>query len=447
MQSKVTNFLEWLRSPIDGRIFRIFRVLFGLCMVYEMLDYIKIDLIGQGFLKPKVHFTYEFFEWVKPFSAGAMQLMLGVMLVCAVFLTVGIFLKWSCRLFAILYAYFFFIEKAYYNNHLYLFLLLLVLLSFSEDNFKFGKNSGWKFGQPMARWTVFMVQLQILIVYFYGGLAKLNPDWLFRQEPVRSMTNGLGGELFVYFLTFGGLAIDLLAPLMLFVPKFRKWAILGYIGFHIANSFIFSDIGVFPFVMLAGLVLFYAPNELRWFENIFGKKVEQTNISKKGKTVVKTDLPIVQPLRSWTIGFLGIYFLFQFLFPLRGFFLPNPMDYTTIGNRFSWRMKIDTRLPSEMSFRVKDSVSGQEATAPITQLLNEMQIAHLASDPRSVVQMSQFVKNYAKKLGVVEAAVFVKIKFGYNGRPAGDFVNPEVNLAEARVESLKKINWLILPPK
>jgi vitamin K-dependent gamma-carboxylase len=446
VQSKVTKFLNWLREPMDGRIFRVFRVLFGLCMVYEMLDYIKIDLIGQGFLKPKVHFTYDYFEWVHPLSAGAMHFMLGVMLICAVLLTVGIFLKWSCRLFALLYAYFFFIDKAYYNNHLYLFLLLLVLLSFSADNFTFGKNGGSKFSQPVARWTVFIVQMQVLIVYFYGGLAKLNADWLFRQEPVRSMASSHGGEWLVYLLTFGGLAIDLLAPLMLFFPKYRKWAIWGYVGFHLLNSWIFSDIGVFPFVMLAGLLLFYAPTELGWFNGLFGKNVEPIS-SKKGKNLPKTELPTVLPLRNWTIGFLGLYFLIQIFFPLRGFFLPNPMDYTTIGNRFSWRMKIDTRLPSEMKFRVRDLASGQEVTAPITQILNEMQIGHLATDPRSVVQMAQFLKTFAKKQGMTEAEVFAKIKFGYNGRPASDFLNPETNLAAERVNILKKIDWLVLPPE
>ncbi|MBK6931833.1 MAG: hypothetical protein IPH12_13600 [Saprospirales bacterium] len=33
------------------------------------------------------------------------------------------------------------------------------------------------------------------------------------------------------------------------------------------------------------------------------------------------------------------YFAFQILFPLRGLLLPNPLDYTTIGNRFAWRVK------------------------------------------------------------------------------------------------------------
>ena len=38
----------------------------------------------------------------------------------------------------------------------------------------------------VPRWQPLAAQLLVLTPYFFGGVAKLNPDWLLRHEPVRS---------------------------------------------------------------------------------------------------------------------------------------------------------------------------------------------------------------------------------------------------------------------
>ena len=68
-------------------------------------------------------------------------------------------------------------------------------------------------------WTLWLLMAQMGIVYFYGGLAKMNGDWL-RGEPMRTFlrTNTdfpiigslFTGERMVYLFAYGGLLLDLL---------------------------------------------------------------------------------------------------------------------------------------------------------------------------------------------------------------------------------------------
>ncbi|MDF2697959.1 MAG: Vitamin K-dependent gamma-carboxylase, partial [Labilithrix sp.] len=37
----------------------------------------------------------------------------------------------------------------------------------------------------MPAWVLWLVRFQIGLVYFYGGVGKLETDWLFRAMPLR----------------------------------------------------------------------------------------------------------------------------------------------------------------------------------------------------------------------------------------------------------------------
>ena len=72
--------------------------------------------------------------------------------------------------------------------------------------------------------------MQIFIVYFYGGIAKINPDWL-RGEPMRHWLQNssdfpvvgpfLTTELAAYLFSYGGLLFDLLIGFILLSSKTR----------------------------------------------------------------------------------------------------------------------------------------------------------------------------------------------------------------------------------
>ena len=78
----------------------------------------------------------------------------------------------------------------YFNNHFYLTSLLAFLLSFTAADHCFSIRSWWRTRkgnslQPLIPyWHLFILRAQVVIVYFFGGVAKLQGDWL-QGEPLR----------------------------------------------------------------------------------------------------------------------------------------------------------------------------------------------------------------------------------------------------------------------
>jgi hypothetical protein len=429
--------------------------MFGLFMVFNTMNYYRMGLIEKGLLAPKVLFKYDGFEWLHPLSQPAMLAVLALSGISAMLMAAGVLFRWACWGFALSLSFIFFQEKSYYNNHIYLFILLAVLLSFTHadrflslrsKNTPLWKGAGlpavWKEagGQNVPRWQQFILQAQIVIVYFFGGVAKMKGDWLIRKEPATSMVNFLSeshwlapffkNDFTVNVLTYGGFLLDILAPLLLLYKPFRRWALIPFVLFHLANSLIFDDIGIFPFVMLAAMILFYETHELPLLRRLVAS----------GKSIESAALP---PTSTLARNFLVAYFIFQLLFPLRGFFLPNQLDYTTIGNRFSWRMKADTRQIEEMKFFLQHPVSKQELPVNIQTFVNEMHISAMAQDPRAVMAFARMLQEEALKQGMPQMLVKARIQIRYNGRPPQYFVNPDVDLASVTYSPFRKLEWVV----
>lgn len=450
----IQKFKNWLSESVDGHVLGLFRLMYGLFMVYNTYYYYKIKLIGQGLLAPKVLFKYEGLEWLHPLSQPAMLAVLALMGLAAALIAAGVFFRAACWIFALSLSFIFFQEKSYYNNHIYLFILLAVLLSFTHaDRFLSLRSKNREAGGRVPRWHQFILQAQIVIVYFYGGIVKMKPDWLLRKEPATSMAGFFPADHWlapiiktdftINMLTYGGFLLDILAPLLLWYKPLRRWALIPFVAFHFANSRIFDDIGIFPYMMLAALILFFETKELPWLR----KLAEPSSPPKQRKQ--KTQLAETarfseNPSPRWVKFALIGYFTFQLLFPLRGFFLPNQLDYTTIGNRFSWRMKADTRQIEEMKFFVQDPVTKQEANVEIQTFVNEMQINTMAHDPRAVAAFARALKKEVMRRGA-SPSVMVKanIRLRYNGRPAQYFVKPDVDLASVPFGPFKKLDWVV----
>src|SRR5690606_10618868 len=95
--------------------------------------------------------------------------------------------------------------------------------------------------QTAPAWALWLLRIQVGIPYFYGGLAKLNPDWL-RGEPLRDWLLELAEhplvgpvvsyETVVYFFSYGGLLFDLLVVPALLWRKTRPFAFALALAFH-----------------------------------------------------------------------------------------------------------------------------------------------------------------------------------------------------------------------
>jgi hypothetical protein len=116
-------------------------------------------------------------------------------------------------------------------------------------------------------WTLWLLRAQIGIPYFYGGIAKLNSDWLQGGEPMRiwlrplTAMPGLGhvfkADWVVYSFVSGGLLLDLLVAPLLLWRRTRPFAFAAAVLFNLINAVIF-EIGIFPWLMLGALLIFFS---------------------------------------------------------------------------------------------------------------------------------------------------------------------------------------------
>lgn len=435
------RFKTWLCAPINGYVLGLFRIIYGLFMAYEISNYIFTNMVRSFFVSPKLNFPYEGFEWLKPLPAPVLSAMLWVMLFCAFLIMAGIWMKWGARLFAGCYLYLFLLDKCLYNNHIYLFILLAFLISFTQaDQFLSLKKRKLP-GIAVPRWQQFILGAQVMCVYFFASFIKMRADWWVLKQPVRMVADAMPGEgalaafykseLGINLMVYGGFSLDFFAPILLWYKPLRNWAVLPFALFHYSNSRIFGDIGIFPFVMMSALILYFEAHEMPLLRNWFPKMNAQNSALAKS---------------AWgriTAGILMVYFTFQLLFPLRGLFLPNDLDYTTIGNRFAWRVKADSRIVSELIFTLKDPVSGKVGDINFRTMVNNVQIQAMLYDPRMIRTFARWVHEQGVKNGIPNAEVYAKVKFSYNGRAPQYFVNPDLDMAKVDYDPFKRLTWVM----
>ncbi|MDV7394654.1 HTTM domain-containing protein, partial [Arthrospira platensis SPKY1] len=127
--------------------------------------------------------------------------------------------RFSATLFAFGFAYTYFLEKAHYLNHGYLFCWLSFLMIFLPAHRAFSLDARRR---PELRretipfWPLFLLRFLMGLVYFYGGIAKLNADWL-RAIPLKQWLANkadtpvlgplLAQEWMAYFMAYGGLLL------------------------------------------------------------------------------------------------------------------------------------------------------------------------------------------------------------------------------------------------
>lgn len=434
-------FTQHLSGTIDGRVLGLFRILYSLVMLVMVVRYMQIDLVKNMFVLPSVNFKYDGFRWLRPLPELWMDVILTGMAVWAILMALGVWFRWSARLFALSLSYFLLMDTSIYNNHLYLYALLALMLSFTDaDKFlSIGSKTNKSTGLP--RWQQWIFQAQFALVYFYAGVVKVKYDWLVLQEPVRTLVKGLppgsvfgkvfGSELGIAFLNYGGVVLDLAAPLLLWYKPLRKWAIYVFVFFHLSNTQLFDDIGTFPYAMIASLIVFYEFGELAWLRALLGDVQKAGNKKAVELVAATSSIP-----KGWYLFFIG-----QLLMPLRGFFLPNDMDWTMIGQRFSWRVKMDTRLITELDVEAH-LLTGQVMKVDVTSFINTHQVRTLAYDPRAARDLAIGVRKAVLEQQGVPCKVKAKIKVSRNGRPAQYFVDPGIDLTSVKYSPWEKLSWV-----
>lgn len=434
--------MERLNKPVDVINIVLFRILFGSIMLFEMISYWNIPFIDELIIKPKIHFTFDFASWVQPGPLPLMKALLVLNMVAAVFIIIGRFFKPAIFTFTLIYIYFFLLDKTYYNNHIYFIGNICIVFCLTQAHLNpFGKKDakGKSSVQTVPYWQLFLFQFLFFIVYFYGGLAKLNADWI-TGKVTEKWLNGFPdvsvlqtNEASLFFAN-AGLIFDLLIGFLLFYPKTRKLAFILCFIFNVNNAIMFKDISIFPYLMIGSLVLFIEPIYIRTKWDAVVKLA--TKLSEKPMEVKANPFP------KWLLFFL----IFHLLFPFRQVLFAGHTDWTGKAQFFSWRMKSQHRKSNNITFYLTHDNHPEKIRVPVEEYLAYEQFYAMAYHPEMLVQFAQFLKKDLSKKGVPNPVITAVTDVSLNGRPFQSMVDSTMDLTKIQLGVFKQYDW-VLPLK
>jgi len=383
-------------------------------------------------------------------------------------------------LFFLAFTYLFLLDKAYYLNHFYLIVLLSFLLWLIPAHHAASLDR-WLFFRMRAplvpQWSVFLLRAQVFIVYFYGGLAKLNGDWL-QGEPMRMwlaertdfpvVGSFFGSEWAVSFFTYGGLLFDLGIGFLLARRRTRPLAFVLAAVFHLLNSRLFQ-IGIFPFLMFAATLIFAGPDwprraaqairrgftRLTVYQAVLPHPPSPLLLKRKGtfqekgernSPLLATSIAERSPAASnrstaILLAFIHVYLLVQLLIPLRHLLYPGDVNWTEEGHRFAWHMKLRAK-EAVLRVYVTDPATGQTWEVSPAVDLSRRQLDEMSTRPDMVLQYAHYLADRFSAGGRPRPIIQVDQQVSLNGRPYQPLIDPTVNLAEVPV-SLGPAEWLL----
>jgi len=437
--TRITNFLN---KQVSGAPLVLFRVAFGVMMALSILRFWAMGWVEQIYIKPSFFFTYYGFEWVKPLSDNGMYAVFALMLLSAVFIALGFAYRISSVLFFLLFTYVELIDKTTYLNHYYFISIIALLLCFLPAHRMFSldvKLGLTKASSAFPRWMVLSIQLQMALVYFFAGIAKINHDWLIEALPLRiwlpakndtPFIGALLNETWVaYLFSWCGMLFDTLIPFFLFWRRTSYWAYALVVIFHVLTAILFPSIGMFPFVMIVCATVFL-PSEFHEF--LLGTKNEERRTEAASLATRSTHLATT---------FFILHFSIQLLLPFRYVFYPEKSFWHEEGYRFSWRVMLMEKA-GMATFHVKDSVTKQLTEIRNADYLTPQQEKQMSTQPDMLLQFAKHLAWVHEQQGWHKPEVYVESYVSLNGKGSRQFIRNDINLA-AQNDGFAHKHWIL----
>ena len=437
--SQLRRFQKYLQHPVDGASIAFLRVAFAAVMMFWLGLHIVLDKIGINYYEPSFLFPYTGFEWVSCCAAEGRWLYLHFLVVflAAAGMLFGVFYRLSSIVFALGFCFIFLLDKATYQNHYYFVCLLSVLFVVCPAHRVLSFDALREQNNPLVpRWSVWILRFQIGLVYFFGGIAKINLDWI-SGFPMRHVLLGkqehllIGSfcdqEWFVMFFVWSGLLFDLL---IVFLLLFRKTRVLGFIlcvVFHLLNASLFR-IGIFPWLMIFATTVFFAPEWPRRILSSFFKPLEQSKPSK----------PSSGPVQFALFVFLAAFVTLQVLVPLRHFLFNENTSWTERNHHFAWHMKLRGKTTA-IRFYTRNQDTGQWAKFKLEKHLKLHQLMRMTRDPWMIRDFALFIEDYYKRQGIPNVEVRAFTLCSLNGRKPQLLIDPKVDLTLAQLPP----DWIV----
>lgn len=377
------KFKAVLGRRVDGGSLAWFRIFVGMVMALEAFTLLRPSASTAGKVPLEIYYTgpnitfnlpYPGFGWLPFFSPIGMHLMVGVLAVGAICLAAGFLYRFAAMAVFLAWGYFYAVEatRTYWMSYYYLELLVTFLLIWMPAAERYSIDAWRKKGRNTSSgiipfWPVFLLRAQLLITYFYAGVAKLNADWLLDAQPVRyylsqpnvaaSLKHFFGSSAvtwaqssqLAYAISWAGAAFDLSVGFLLCWRRTRWAGFCMLLFFHLTNHFLlFNDIEWFPLVGITTATIFFAPDwpskAWRWITR-----------ERKRANGAELKTAVSYPVARWTIPLLCLWVAGQVFIPLRGFFIPGDARMTFEGLSFSWRLKAEVYRTTPAEIYIEDN--------------------------------------------------------------------------------------------
>lgn len=437
-----------LFSRVDIASLVYFRVAFGAVMVWEVWRYFSHGWIRTLYIEPPFFFKYYGFEWISPWPGFGMYLHFAALGVLAAFIMLGFSYRASAALFFVGFTYVFLLDQSNFLNHFYLISLVSLAMVFVPAHRAFSLDAWMRphiRSETTPAWAVGILAGQMGIAYFFGGVAKLNADWL-RGEPMRTWLADrtdfpLVGELFTekwaaYLFSHGGLVFDLFIVPFLVWRRTRIYAFSAAVLFHLMNAELFS-IGIFPWLAIAATALFLHPS---WPRKMSGK------LGFGGGAEIRDAVPppisAVTGRRVAAASLIMVFFAVQISVPLRHHLYPSDVLWSNEGSHFAWHMKLRS-LSGEAAFHVTDPASGETWEINPSDHLTPRQLSKMSPQPDMILQFAHEISDAFIEDGHYgEVEVRADVRASLNGRDPQTLIDPSVDLAKES-RSLTPKTWIL----
>lgn len=441
--------MNWQKSILINPLIT-FRVLFGALMAVGAIRFMLSDWIQKLYVEPTFFFKFYGFEWITTPSETGCYILYSLIAISAIGIMLGAFYRLSTITFFLTFTYSELLDATNYLNHYYLVILLAFLLIFLPANRKYSVDV-WRKPQlkldKIPAWTIHIIIFQLSCVYFFAGLAKINPDWLFNAMPMaiwlpeRSNFPILGyffqfkatAFLFSYFGAF----YDLTIAFFLLNRKTRPFAYIAVIVFHVMTKLLFN-IGLFPMIMMTSTLIFFSGEWHKkihlWIVRVLKIKIIEAPKPDRFSKSVRFD-----QLIKFALAF---YILIQLLLPFRYLLYSNHLFWSEEGYRFSWRVML-VEKHGLATFTVADSETQRKSEIVNGDYLTLYQEKQMAIQPDFILQFAHHLaKEYEIKHGFVNPIVTVDAHVAMNGRISKRFIKKDVNLSKINDGFLPK-DWVL----
>ncbi|GAB4466953.1 MAG: HTTM domain-containing protein [Thermoflexibacter sp.] len=458
--------MKWLFAPVSAIPLVVFRIGFGTLMLLSTIRFWLKGWIEELYIKPKFYFAYYGFEWVKPLPAYGMYILFFLVGLSALLIASGFFYRIATVVFFSSFTYIELIDKTNYLNHYYLISLLSFLLVFLPAHCRLSIDAWLNpkvYRKQIPSIYLITIQLQLVITYFFAGVAKIHTDWLLEAMPLKiwlSVKTDLpiiGWFLqfpeTAYIFSWAGMLFDLSIGFLLWWKKVRRVAYLFVLIFHILTAILFPPIGLFPYIMIVNTLIFFSEEDWQLLVKkmnklLFFRSFSQTKNYQLIDTEQRLETTSLQPAHFSvqykalkTILFL-LYFAVQLFLPFRYLLYPNDLFWTEEGFRFSWRVMLIEKTGIAF-FTVKDTTLGESIKINKQDYLTPLQEKMMSTQPDMILQFAHFLANTYQQKGLREPAVFVESYVSLNGQSSRLFINPNTNLAREK-ESFAPKYWILV---